>query len=90
MTLPLPYLFESTNEELPERKKIIRALGEFRQEWQKITEGDDLTSIQASVGLLLNDVADKLGLSPQERHVVLGSKLLNEVKMFVSTNISPE
>ncbi len=90
MTLPLPYLFESTNEELPERTKIIRALGEFRQEWQKITEGDDLTSIQASVGLLLNDVADKLGLSPQERHVVLGSKLLNEVKMFVSTNISPK
>jgi len=31
------------------------------------------------VGVVLSDVADMLGLTPEERHIFLGGRLCNEV-----------
>ena len=64
---------------MSDRTRLVLALAEFREEWQKAVGGGSLLKVEAPVGLLLADVADKLELTPQERHVFLGGKLINEV-----------
>ena len=65
------------------RAQIVKSLAEFRCEWQEITEGQSLIEVDAPVGLLLADIADRLGLSPQERHVMLGRKLAKQINSFM-------
>jgi hypothetical protein len=49
-----------------------------------------LLDAPAPVGLLLSDIADRLELSPQERHAMLGGKLINELNAFMEQRISLE
>lgn len=65
-----------------DRTRIILALARFREEWQEIVNGGSLLKVEAPVGLLLADLVDKLELTDQERHVVLGARLAKEVKAF--------
>ena len=62
-----------------DRTRLILALAELREEWQQATKGGSLLKVEAPVGLLLADIADRLELTSQERHVFLGGKLINEV-----------
>ena len=64
------------------RTRIILALAELREEWQQAAKGGSLLKVETPVGLLLADIADKLELTPQERHVFLGGRLMNEVDAF--------
>jgi hypothetical protein len=64
---------------LRDRTRIVLALAEFREEWQKAVNRGSLLKVETPVGLLLADIADRLELSSQERHVFLGGKLINEV-----------
>jgi hypothetical protein len=57
------------------RKKIIETLKAIRTEWEEAAAGEDLQVVQGSVGLLLLDIAEGLGLNVQERTVALGSNL---------------
>ena len=69
------------------RTQIVQSLAEFRREWQESTENKNLTEVDAPVGLLLADIADRLGFSPQERYVMLGSKLTKEINSFMEERV---
>jgi hypothetical protein len=56
----------------------VVALSTIRQEWEHAAEGESLIQVQASVGLLLLDVAAKLGLTQEEQKSVLGTRLYRE------------
>lgn len=72
---------------LSDRTKIVQVLADFRREWQKSAGGRSLVEVEASVGLLLADIADRLGLSLQERHAMLGGKLINQVDCLMEERI---
>ena len=61
------------------RAQVVQSLADFRREWQKMAEGKSLIEVEAPIGLILADIADRLELTPQERFVFLGGKLINEV-----------
>lgn len=73
-----------------ERVRLVFALVELREEWQEAMPGGNLLNIEAPVGLLLNDIANKLQLTPQERYVFLGSRLANAVDDFLETPVAPK
>ncbi len=64
------------------------ALAEFREQWQQTVNGKSLLRVETPVGLLLSDIVDRLELTSQERHVVLGGKLINEVDGFMEQRVS--
>ncbi len=70
------------------RAQVVESLADFRCEWQKIVDGKSLVDVQASVGLLLSDVAERLELDEQERHVMLGGKLINQVNCILEERVS--
>ena len=72
------------------RAQVVQSLADFRREWQKITEGKSLIEVQAPVGLLLADIADRLQLNPQERYAMLGGKLINHVNCLMEERVSLE
>lgn len=73
---------------LRERTRIVLALADFRKEWQQTVKGRSLSKVESPVGLLLNDIADRMELTSQERHVVLGGKLINEVDSLMEERVS--
>ena len=68
-----------TDYRLSERTRIVEAIADFRREWQMATRGGSLLKVEAPIGLILADIADRLELTPQERHAMLGGKLVTEV-----------
>jgi hypothetical protein len=72
------------------RAQAVQSLAEFRREWQKLVEGKSLVEVQAPVGLLLSDIADRLELTPQERYAMLGGKLINQVNCILEERVSIE
>ena len=71
-----------------DRTRIVLALADLRQEWQRAIRGGSLLKVETPVGLLLSDIADRLGLTSQERYVFLGGKLINEVDAYMEERIS--
>ena len=67
---------------LRERTRFVLALAEFRREMQMVANGESLLKVETPVGLLLSDIADRLELTAQERHVFLGGDLIIEVDAF--------
>jgi hypothetical protein len=63
-----------------ERTRLVLALAEFRKEWQEAVNGGSLLKVESPVGIVLADIVDRLELTSQERHVVLGGRLINEVE----------
>ena len=86
MTLP-PSLESLTESRISERVRMVLALARFREEWQNAVNGGSLLNVESPVGLLLADIADNLELSTQERHVVLGGRLISEVEAFLKTPV---
>ena len=70
------------------RTQLVLALAELREEWQQATKGGSLLKVETPVGLLLSDIAERMELTPQERHIVLGGKLINEVDGFMEERIA--
>jgi hypothetical protein len=71
-----------------DRARMVLALANLRQEWQRATRGGSLLKVETPVGLLLSDIADRLGLTSQERYVFLGGKLINEVDAHMEERIT--
>ena len=84
MTLQPP-LDGFTDYQPNERTRLVLALAELRKEWQAAVKGATLLEVKTPVGLLFNDIANRLQLSPQERHVLLGGELINDVESFLET-----
>jgi hypothetical protein len=70
-----------------DRTRMILALAQLREEWQQATKGGSLLKVETPVGLLLADVAYRLEMTSQERHVFLGGKLINEVDAHLEEHI---
>src|SRR5688500_7005931 len=70
------------------RAEVVQSLADFRREWQKMVAGKSLIDVEAPVGLLLADIADRLELSEQERHAILGGKLINQVNCLMEERIN--
>ena len=71
-----------------ERTRLVLALAELREEWQVVAKGVSLLNVEIPVGLLFNDIANTLQLSPQERHVLLGGELINDVDSLLETRVA--
>ena len=71
-----------------DRTRMILALTKFREDWQELAGGGSLMKVESPVGLMLADIAEKLELTEQERHIFLGGRLINEVDGFKETRIS--
>ena len=72
------------------RARIVQRLADFRIEWQKTAEGKSLMEVEAPVGLILADIADRLALTPQERYAMLGGKLINHINCLMEERVSSE
>ncbi|GAB4416736.1 MAG: hypothetical protein Kow002_02760 [Anaerolineales bacterium] len=57
---------------------MLEKLSMLRQEWEAAAGADSLLNVTASVGMLLLDMTNALGLTPEERSIVLGSRLNHE------------
>lgn len=68
-----------------ERTRMVLALASLREQWQENVGGGSLLQVETPVGLLLADIVDRLELTAQERHMVLGGRLINEVGAFLET-----
>jgi hypothetical protein len=69
------------------RAQVVQALADFRREWQKLVGGKSLIDVEAPIGLMLADIADRLELNSQERHVMLGGKLINQVNCVMEERV---
>jgi hypothetical protein len=58
-----------------DRDQIIAGFVRVRKEWEDAIETDDLLSNKASVGLLLIDLTEAIGLRPDEQVEALGHNL---------------
>ncbi len=73
---------------LRDRTKIVMCLSQLRKDWQDAVGGGSLLKVEAPVGLILSDIAEKLGLNEQERHLFLGGRLCNEVDCVNETRVN--
>ncbi len=55
-----------------ERSTVIATLTHLREAWEEAADGQPINEVQGSVGLLLKDVLDALGLTTLEQGEVLG------------------
>jgi hypothetical protein len=69
------------------RTQLVRALGDFRREWQQTTGTADLIEVAVPVGLVIADIAQRLGLTPQERLSVLGRGLNSAVSTYLGRQV---
>ena len=77
-----------TDYRISEKNRLILALAEFRKEWQEAVNGGSLLKVESPVGLILADIVDRLELTSQERHAVLGGRLINEVDAVQEQRVS--
>jgi hypothetical protein len=64
----------STNGHL-DRQQAIEALTIIRHEWEVAADGEPLEIVNASVGFILQDVVQAIGLSEDEQLAVLGQPI---------------
>ncbi len=60
--------------------QIVDAIAKIRQEWEQAANGESLTDISGSVGLLLADLVSAMGLTPDEQVQALGIDLYSETQ----------
>ena len=62
------------------RAEIADAIAILRREWEIAAEDFSLLEINASVGLMLSDLVEKMNLTSEERLHALGPDLLGELE----------
>ena len=66
------------------RAQMLESLASLRQDWEKTANGESLLQIEGSVGLILYDFAAKLNLGVEERQLLLGVSLSEELSAFLA------
>ena len=82
-----PFLVDEQEASISVRMKVVESLAKFRQEWQSLADDQNLLDVQASVGLILVDIADRLELNEQEKAVALGHKLISQADAFLEQRV---
>jgi len=66
------------------RTQMLESLASLRQDWERAANGESLLHIDGSVGLILHDFAAKLKLTVEERQLLLGLSLSEELSVFLA------
>ena len=69
------------------RVRVLQALGCLRRDWEEFSEGESLVDLKVSIGLVLADIADCLELTQQERFVLLGKSLSEDIESFMKQRV---
>lgn len=69
--------------------QVVEGLIRMRQEWETAGEGKPLVDLTASVGLMLADFVEILGLPEEEVDRVLGPDLAADRSYFLAT-VNPD
>jgi hypothetical protein len=64
---------------------IVATLARIRKEWQEATGSSSLIDVEGSIGLLLADVINGIGLATEEQVQVLGRDPFQELQDFLKT-----
>ena len=65
---------------------LLEELSEYRKTWEDFAEGEPLLQVNASVGMVLYDLAERLErMGVKNPYAFLGEKLLAEVREELST-----
>ena len=67
--------------------QMLESLVSLRQDWEKAANGESLLHIEGSVGLILHDFATKLNLTLEERQLLFGASLSEELSAFLAMQI---
>jgi hypothetical protein len=62
---------------------IVATLARIRKEWQEATGSSSLLDVEGSIGMLLADVINGIGLAVEEQVQVLGRDLFQELQDFL-------
>jgi len=71
-------MFKKINTSYDKHIAIINSLASLRLQWEQAAEGQSLIRVQASVGLVLADIAFSLGFTRDEEDFILGERLRYE------------
>ena len=66
------------------RAQMLESLVSLRQDWEMAANGESILYIEGSVGLILHDFATKLNLTLEERQLLLGASLSEELSAFLA------
>ena len=66
-----------------QRTPLVTALARIRKEWQEATGSFSLIDVEGSIGMLLADVINGIGLVTEEQVQVLGPDLFRELQDFL-------
>jgi hypothetical protein len=69
------------------RQHAVAALTHLCQEWQQAANGISLVHVEASVGMLLADIAMSLGLTSIEQLQVFGADLAGEIEYILTSEL---
>lgn len=56
-----------------DRDQVIEDLAKLREAWQEAAGDQSLIQVEASVGLILDDISKAIGLTPEEQEQALGT-----------------
>ena len=65
--------------------EVIEALTHMREEWEMAADGNSLLRVKGSVGLMLADFANALGLTTQEQSTVFGETMTSQLQDVLVT-----
>ncbi len=66
-----------------DRDQAIDGLARIRQEWQEAAHGKPLAEMRGNVSLMLEDVANAVGLLPEEVAKVLGREITDPAQLRI-------
>ena len=61
-------------------KQFVVVLATLRQEWQEAANGNSLLNVEGNIALILADLINSFGLTPNEQSQVLGTDLFGEIQ----------
>jgi len=61
-------------------KHFVVVLSTLRQEWQEAANGNSLLNVEGNIALILADLINSFGLTPNEQSQVLGADLFGEIQ----------
>ena len=66
---------------------LIGTLANLRKEWQDAANGKSLLNVEGNIALILADLVNSFGLTPNEQSQVLGTDLFGEIKELLASRV---
>ena len=66
---------------------LVGTLANLRKEWQDAANGKSLLNVEGNIALILADLVNSFGLTPNEQSQVLGTDLFGEIKELLASRV---